>query len=178
VDYLPESAVSIYRRRHHLRAVATLSCVIVLLVGTVVYAASYVQGWVGKSGPTAVAASCNQSTSHALKPGDVTLNVYNSTSQGGLAAALARLLERQGFKVATTDNDPLGKTITGIGEIRHGPSGTEAAIIVAGRFRGARLIQDDRADATVDLVIGAKFRNLSGPPKVPVSTVAKPKAKC
>jgi len=69
------------------RMVVTMSFVIVLLLATLGYAASYVQGWIGAGTTNAVAkASCNQATStRALTPGGVTLNVYNSTDRSGLA---------------------------------------------------------------------------------------------
>jgi hypothetical protein len=171
VDYLHESGVSIYRRRRRQRAVITLTCVILLLFGTVVYAASYVQGWVGDTTPKAAAnASC--ASDPALRPSRVTINVYNASNRTGLAAAVARSLERQGFKVATVDNDPLGKTLLGVGEIRTGQSGAAGAVLVAKRLAGARIMQDDRPDASVDLVLGKKFRALRVPPKAKTYVLA------
>ena len=141
-----------------------MTCVALLLGATVVYAGSYVQGWVSPA-PKAVAnASCNGAASHrALTPGDVTINVYNSTARTGLAASAASALQKQGFDVATVDNDPLGKTILGVGEIRHGPSGAAGAVLAAARLPGARLVLDDRMDASVDLVLGTTFRTLIVP---------------
>lgn len=163
MDYLHESGVSIYRRRRRQRAVITLTCVILLLLGTVAYAASYVQGWVGNTAPTAVAnASC---TNPALKPSGVTINVYNASNRTGLAASVARALEKQGFKVATVDNDPLGKTLLGAGEIRAGQSGAAGAVLLAKRLARAGMMQDDRMDASVDIVLGVKFKALRVPPR-------------
>jgi hypothetical protein len=168
VDYLHESGVSIYRRRRQRRAVATFVCVIALLVGTLVYAASYVQGWVGAPAPKVVGnASC--SSTAALAPKDVTVNVYNATIQPGLAAAVARLLEVQGFQIATIDNDPLGKSLDNVGEIRHGQSGTAGALLMKKRLPRARVVNDGRADASVDVVVGKAYKRLQFPPKVAVS---------
>jgi hypothetical protein len=180
VDYLHESAASIYRRRRRNRTIVTMTCVTLLLFGTVVYAASYVQGWVGASAPKVVAnASCNGATSNQpLKPIGVTLNVYNATVRTGLAASVAGSLQKQGFKIATIDNDPLGKTILGVGEIRHGPSGLEGAILAAQRLPGATIVQDSRMDASVDLVLGKTFRALTAPANVAPSTKAKPISHC
>jgi hypothetical protein len=164
VDYLHESGASIYRRRRRQRAVITLTCVILLLLATVAYAASYVQGWVGNTSSKAAAnASCTSDP--ALRPSRVTVNVYNASNRTGLAAIVARSLERQGFKVATVDNDPLGKTLLGVGEIRTGPSGAAGAVLVAKRLAGARIMHDDRMDASVDVVLGTTFRALQVPPK-------------
>ena len=165
MDYLHESAASIYHRRRRQRLIITMTCVSLLLFGTVVYAASYVQGWVGAATPTAVATpSCDKATlSRALTPRDVTVNVYNTTDHTGLAASAARSLQKQGFRIATIDNDPLAKTIPGVGEIRHGQGGAAGAVLAAARLPGARLVLDDRMDASVDLVLGAKFRTLIVP---------------
>lgn len=177
MDYLHESGVSIYRRRRRRRAIVTLTCVTLVLVGTVVYAASYVQGWVGAPKPKAVInASCNSDPT--LKPGGVTVNVYNATPRTGLAAAVAKSLEKKGFKVVAVDNDPLGKTILTVGEIRTGPSGAAAANLISQRLVGARVVQDDRADASVDLVVGRRYRALSTPPKVPATKKVAPRPRC
>jgi len=177
VDYLHESGVSIYRRRRRQRAVITLSIVILLLLATVVYAASYVQGWVGTPTPKAVVkASCTSNS--ALTPRDVTINVYNASDRTGLAAIVARSLEKRGFKVATVDNDPLGKTILTVGEIRTGEGGVAGAALAAKRVPGAPVVQDSRIDASVDIVLGNNFRALTVPPTVVVSKPAKPTPGC
>jgi hypothetical protein len=176
VDYLHESAASIYRRRRHHRAIVTMIVVTLMLFGTVLYAASYVQGWVGTTGHKVVAStSCNVATSNQpLTLSGVTLNVYNATVRAGLAASVANTLQNQGFKIATIDNDPMGKTILGVGEIRYGSSGLEGAILAAQRLPGATMVQDSRMDASVDLVVGQGFRTLTVPSKVVLSTKAKP----
>jgi hypothetical protein len=170
VDYLRESALAIYRRRRRRRAIFTMICVAMVLLWSVLYASSYVQGWVPKADSASlINASCSESTTRQpLKPPDVTVNVYNSTARTGLAAVAARAMMRQGFKVASTDNDPLGKSVLTVGEIRHGPTGLEGAQIVATRLPGATLVLDDRLDATVDVVVGSRFRGVKAPPKVVV----------
>ena len=180
VDYLHESAGSIYRRRRRRRMVVTMSFVIVLLFATLGYAASYVQGWIGTGTTNSVAkASCNQATStRALTPGGVTMNVYNSTDHTGLAASAASALQRQGFKIATIDNDPLGRSVLGVAEIRFGPSGVAGAHLAALRLPGARLVPDSRMDASVDVVVGKAFTGVKNPPKIAIATVAKPIPGC
>jgi hypothetical protein len=178
VDYLQESAVSIYRRRRRRRAFITLTVVCVLLVATVLYAASYMQGWIGGTPPKAVAsASCSNATSNkVVKTTDVTINVYNATNRLGIAADVAKTLEKQGFKVDTIDNDPLGKSIQSPGEIRSGPSGAGGAMLAAWRLPGAAVLKDQRPDASVDLVLGNKYDHLSR--KLPRLNSVKVKAGC
>jgi hypothetical protein len=94
-------------------------------------------------------------------PADVTSNVYNATDRTGLAAATAEELKTRGFVIGTVANDPLGKTITGVAEIRHGPKGADAASLMAFYLPGAKLIDDDRADASIDTVLGAGFMDVA-----------------
>jgi hypothetical protein len=110
----------------------------------------------------------------ALKPSAVTINVYNATSRVGLAASTAKSLRAQGFKIGKVTNDPLGKGIDGVGEVRHGPSGAAAAALAGTRLRGAKVVPDARSDNTVDLVLGNAFKALSAPPKVAPSKATKP----
>ena len=162
---LQESAVSIYRRRRHRRAVFTLSFVIILLLGTVVYAASYVQGWVGVAAhKTVTNAACTVARSpRTLTPRDVTVNVYNTTPRAGLAASVAKSLQSQGFHVASTGNDPLGGWILGVAQIRHGRTGTARALLTMRWLPGATAMEDGRKDATVDVVLGGKFTSVTAP---------------
>jgi hypothetical protein len=156
-----------------------MTFVVLVLTTTVLYAATYVQGWVGP--PTAKAAAINVSCNPdpTLKPREVTLNVYNATGSTGLAAKTAAKLEKAGFKVDTVDNDPLGRTILTVGEIRVGITGAAGAILVSKRLSGFTVVQDGRADATVDVVLGKKYRTLSVPPKgAATSKVTKTPPKC
>lgn len=177
---LQESAVSIYRRRRHRRAVFTLSFVIMLLLATVVYAGSYVQGWVGDAAPkTAVKAACTVvATPRTLTPRDVTINVYNTTPREGLAASVAKSLRNQGFPVASTGNDPMSAWILDIAEIRHGRTGTGGALLTMRWLRGAKITQDERTDASVDVVLGVKFTSVSAPPKADRSIVVRTRPGC
>jgi uncharacterized membrane protein (DUF485 family) len=183
VEYRQESSFSIHRRRRRQRAAITLTLVTVLLLASFVYAASFVQGWVGTRAPNTVGtlatSACHQATSaQPVTPQAVTINVYNATNRNGLAASVAKSLRRQGFKIATVSNDPLGMSILGVGEIRSGQAGAAAASLVATRLSGATVVPDGRTDATVDVVLGDKFTALSAPPKGAPPTAAKPTPSC
>ena len=91
------------------------------------------------------------------KPGTVTANVYNATTTSGLAKRTAATLGLRGFKISKVANDPLSKTITGVAEIRHGPTGLAGATLLRYYFPGAVLVSDARADASVDVVVGNAF---------------------
>jgi LytR cell envelope-related transcriptional attenuator len=169
VDYLHESASTIYRRRRHRRAVATLFVVSALLGGTIAYGFSYVQGWLPNSTPKSlVSPNCSVTKfKPLLRPRDVIINVYNATPTAGLASRVARTLEQRGFTVGTVDNDPLGQTVLKPAEIRHGQGGAIPAVIAATMLPGAGAVVDDRTDTTIDLVLGKTFntKRLRLPPK-------------
>jgi hypothetical protein len=97
----------------------------------------------------------------SLAPGTVTVRVLNATGQRGLAATVARELQSRGFTVTEYGNDSSGRTITGVGEIRHGARGREAAAYLGVYFKGASDYLDTRATATVDVVIGPDFKQVA-----------------
>ena len=134
------------------------------------------RGWVGNQAPPSEASSgCQVVTrAQALKASAVTINVYNATDRQGLAASVAKSLRAQGFKVADVANDPLGKQIPGVGEVRRGRTGAAGATLVATRLSGARVVADKRSDSTVDLVLGNRFKALRAPSQVIAANATKP----
>jgi len=176
VEQLHESGASIHRRRRRRRAAITMTLVALVMLGAFTYAAAYFQGWVGKAVPKPVASAACQPAGpvKALTPSAVTLNVYNSTGRVGLAASVAKSLRTLGFKVVDVANDPLGRPISGVGEIRRGPTGAAAAALAATRLTGAKLVLDNRTDSSVDLVLGTTFKALSVPPKIAPPKPSKP----
>lgn len=102
----------------------------------------------------------------------VTTNVYNATDRTGLAASTAEELQIRGFLIGVIDNDPLAKTITGVAEIRHGPSGEQAARLMAFYIPGAELVDDGRGDATIDTVLGAAYTTVAPQSEVDAALAA------
>jgi len=105
-------------------------------------------------------------------PAQVTTNVYNATDRAGLAASTAEELQLRGFVIGAIDNDPLSKTITGVAELRHGPSGESAAKLLAFYLPGAELVDDGRQDATVDTVLGAAYTSVAPQSEVDAALAA------
>jgi cbb3-type cytochrome oxidase subunit 3 len=93
----------------------------------------------------------------ALDPATVSVRVYNASDQGGLAQSVADDLGARGFTIAEVANDPTGRKVTGVGEVRHGVSGKTTAAFVALYLPGAGLWQDVRSTQQVDLVLGPEF---------------------
>jgi hypothetical protein len=105
-------------------------------------------------------------------PAQVTSNVYNATDRTGLAASTAEELQVRGFLIGVIDNDPLAKTITGVAEIRHGPSGEQAARLMAFYIPGAELVDDGRKDATIDTALGAAYTSVAPQSEVDAALAA------
>ncbi len=105
----------------------------------------------------AAACATAEAAPPALDPATVSVRVYNASDQGGLAQSVADDLAARGFTVAEVANDSSGREVTGVGEVRHGPSGKGTAAFVALYLPGAGSYQDTRATQQVDLVLGPEF---------------------
>jgi hypothetical protein len=68
-------------------------------------------------------------------------------------------------------NDPLGKSVKGVAEVRYGPSGAEGAKLLVYYVPGAVLVADQRTDASVDLVLGEKFKTIAAQKAVDTALV-------
>ena len=111
----------------------------------------------------------------SLQPSTLSVRVYNGTDQRGLAQTVAKDLQARGFTVSEFGNDPTERKITGVGEVRHGPRGRQAAAYLRVYLPGAADYLDTRATATVDLVLGPDFKQLATPDQV--AAALKPSAK-
>jgi hypothetical protein len=99
-------------------------------------------------------------------PAKVKVNVYNATATSGLASKTASELEDRGFQVGKVANDPVGKPIAGVAQIRFGPKGAEGAQLVLLYVPGAELVELDRTGRQVDLAVGDGFSVLAPQPEV------------
>ncbi len=116
----------------------------------------------------------------SLDPGTVSVRVFNATDRAGLANEVAAQLQERGFVVDEIANDSSDREVTGAGEVRHGPRGSEAARFLALFLPGAGSFQDTRADARVYLVVGPDFNGLTPPDQVAstLSPIASAEAAC
>jgi hypothetical protein len=108
---------------------------------------------------TTSASTCTAAPS--LAPSSVTVQVLNASTKQGVATTVAKDLQQRGFKVGGAANDRPGRTVTGVGEIRHGVRGAQAAAFLALYLPGSTDYQDTRATGTVDLVIGPAYVKLA-----------------
>lgn len=95
------------------------------------------------------------------KPAKVTVNVYNATDTSGLASATATDLEKRGFVVGKVTNDPVGKPIPGVAQIRFGPKAAKQAELLLIYVPGAELVELDRSGRKVDLAMGDAYDGLA-----------------
>lgn len=94
------------------------------------------------------------------KPSKVNVNVYNAFVLPRTAAQLASTLRKRDFKVDKVGNDPkAGYYPKNAVVIRYGLQGEPAARRAALQFKHPRMLKDGRKSATVDVVIGSKWKD-------------------
>lgn len=105
-----------------------------------------------------------------LTPEKVTIRVYNGTETNGLAKRYAAILRAEGFvrvvKVANTEAPDVVKSHL-VGFAKDSPE----VVLLTKAFQGIEVVEDGRADHSVDFVIGTEF---SGWAEKPALTVAVP----
>ena len=97
------------------------------------------------------------------KLAETNIRVLNASGQGGQAGDVAGSLRDLGFAAPAAANDPLyaGTRLSCQGQIRFGTAGRAAAATAWLVAPCVELHQDDRADNSVDLVIGTDFTALA-----------------
>jgi len=102
-----------------------------------------------------------------LTTSSVTVNVYNSGDQRGLAGRVADALRTGGFMVGTVDNaDNKVLTILIVGAAADNPE----VQLVAGWFVDPEIQADDRPDHTVDIYVGNGYNETTSMvPEAPTS---------
>ncbi|MGW9415730.1 LytR C-terminal domain-containing protein [Arthrobacter cupressi] len=142
--------------------------VLTLLLGLII--AGVVGAWAVMTGvvrfPESVSSkaaeqACPATTFDYLPNNKVTVRVYNATGRTGLAKSIADQLKARGYKVAKVDN---GQTrYSGAAQVISGPAGQAAAFNIQRNVAGTDYYQDERSDASVDLVLAPGFKELLKP---------------
>lgn len=109
-----------------------------------------------------------------LDPATVTVRVLNASDISGAAGQVAEGLQSRGFVVSEIGNDGAGREVTGVGEVRFGPRGQDAARFLSLQQPELTLFQDTRANSTVDLVIGPEWNELAPEESVQEALAAQP----
>lgn len=150
----------IYMRR--LRHGVVLVLLLALLAGAVIFALALARGDIqltaNQPSPSPVSA-CPAGPFDLVDPATVTVNVLNSTSIAGLAGNAAASLEERGFTLGAIGNRSVGQTnMTAI--VVSGPSGYAQALTLQRTIPGTVYVEDERPDATVDVVLGSEYEAL------------------
>jgi len=114
------------------------------------------------------AAACSSAAAAipSLDPTTVTVRVLNASDAAGRAGQVAEVLQNRGFVVAEIGNDDTNREVTGTGEVRYGKLGVDAARFLTLQQPDVELVQDTRANTTVDLVLGPEFGQLATPESI------------
>lgn len=150
----------IYMRR--LRHGVVLVLLVALLAAAVIFALALARGEIKLpvSEPSPVPTSaCPAGPFDLVDPASVTVNVLNSTSIEGLAGNAATALEERGFIVGALGNRTVGRTnMTAI--VVSGPAGYAQALTLQRTIPETVYVEDERPDATVDVVLGSDYEAL------------------
>jgi LytR cell envelope-related transcriptional attenuator len=97
------------------------------------------------------------------KLADTKVRVLNASGRGGQAGDVAGGMKDLGFAQPTAANDPIyaGGRLTCQGQIRFGTAGQASAAAVWLVAPCNELFNDNRADDSVDLVVGTEFSALA-----------------
>ncbi|TFV57182.1 LytR family transcriptional regulator [Mycobacterium sp. PS03-16] len=93
-------------------------------------------------------------------PGDVTVQVSNSTGQDGLGATTADALQQHGFNVTTPDDYPSALDTT---TVFFSPGNEEAAATVASSFANPTIESVTGMGDVVQVVLGSDFQSVAAP---------------
>lgn len=130
---------------------------VVFLIGLV--ALGNWQAWWTIGGSAAAATICPEQT--FIQPRFTNVTVVNATDRKGLAAAVAKELQKRQYKVLTLVSETPDKPINLVAEIRYGEAGTLAANTVSRQFPAKiKMVKDDREDEGVDVVLGEKYKGM------------------
>lgn len=170
MSYVRDNGLERARRRREQRSLAILIACGLLVIGAIVFAATFMS----KPSGSAKNAACPTGTASTVVPAEstFTLNVYNSGDTKGAAGEAANALRSHEFSVGVVGNDPYRRSVQEAGEIRFGPSGAvKARQYVAKYAPGAKLMEDGRDGTSVDLVIGPDFPSIQAASSSPSTTV-------
>ncbi|MFC0629511.1 LytR C-terminal domain-containing protein [Kribbella deserti] len=144
------------RRRVHWQTPITLAVLLGILVGG---------AWWGWNSLTEVTAEqvCVEQTlpNKKLTAKHVVVNVYNGGAKAGSARRTGEALEQRGFNLKKVANEPNDEKFD-VGVIRGASKDSpEVRLVYLQLQQKLEIIEDGRTDHTVDLVLGADFKDLN-----------------
>ncbi|MBO1269207.1 LytR C-terminal domain-containing protein [Arthrobacter sp. PO-11] len=142
--------------------------VLVLLLGLI--AAGAIGAWAIMNGVIRVPSSvtsrapislCPTTTFDYLPNDQVTVNVFNAASRSGLAREVSEQFAARGYKIGAVDNS--GTSYTGVAMVVSGVNGQAGAFNLQRNVAGTDYFQDNREDASVDVILTPDFGALVNP---------------
>jgi hypothetical protein len=116
----------------------------------------------GGGAPAATPCPTPTAQSSLPDPGQVTVQVLNSTKRNGIAARARTALVEDGFNVpAAAANDRPKTHITAVAEIRSGVKGRPGATLLHYYFPGARMVATNSRSAVVVVSLGDKYHGVA-----------------
>lgn len=92
-------------------------------------------------------------------------NVYNSTTEGGLARQASEALAKRGYKIGVVDSKRIN--YYGLSAIIvSGPKGEANAMNLQRNIAETEYVADDRKDNSVDVIVGSQYKTLVPAKKV------------
>lgn len=147
-------------RRHRQNTTFLMLITMVLVVGFIALG-NWLQWWTIGGRRAAAAVACP--TQKVSDPELTKVSVYNGTDRHGLAAAVSKELQRRTFHVISIANQKQPDPLRAVAVIRFGPSGAVQAHTVSLQFPPkVKLMQDDRPDTSVDVILGEKYKGMVG----------------
>ncbi|MGG5172351.1 LytR C-terminal domain-containing protein [Pseudarthrobacter sp. J1738] len=149
-----------YRRRLVHGIVLTL--LVGLVVAAIVGALAIMKGYIAfpSSTPSPTFSSACPATKFDYQPNDkIKVNVYNSTNIPGLASKVAAELRARKYKLGEVGNKAINYQGTAV--VVSGATGQLGAFNVQRNTPGSDYVQDNRTDASVDLIVSTNFKALT-----------------
>lgn len=151
-----EEIMSARQRRQTLTFLGLFAAI--LLIGFIAFG-NWQQWWTIGAGSPKAAQPCPVQVMAA--PEDSNVNVINGTDRPGLAAAVAKELQKRKFTVLSITTAQDGSVTKGTAEIQYGPQAKLAAITLSKQFPGkVKMKADDRESEAVDLRIGSDYSGM------------------
>lgn len=161
MGYVRTAGMSTSRRRARRRTALVIMGLLLALAVALLLSVASVQGWfgLGQGGTTDdVAVSSTPEPPPALTPAEVQVTVLNGAGTSGLAGRTAEALSVRGFDVEGVANED---ALEGVGVVRHGPEGAEAAqLLIDAVGQDLETSMDERDGTDLDLVLGSEWEEL------------------
>jgi len=102
MSYVRDNGLARARKRRERRSIAILVFCALLVLGAIVFAATFISSPSKQNGP------CPNGTVSSAPPeiASFTLNVYNASGSKGAAGTAAEALRTHGFRMGVVGNDP------------------------------------------------------------------------